>query len=660
MVWGVVGGDGGLDELEELAGQARRLVHARFGACAAHELTQLLRVGAWIFVEEFGLRLVVGQQNVAPAFQRMHARHAGTVVVGGGGNDGAHRIGICRAHELADVERLPLAPAVRSDALGFEHGIAQGVGQGGLAHGVCGQTDELLAELLQREHVALDLAFARGAIVWQVVRGVDWAMREFHGSYYPLTSSALRSSPIPDGAWRRHKEFHIVGRFAYSKSQFQDLAQQALDEARKAGATDAQVEVSEGQGMSVGVRSGQIENVEHNRDKSLSISVFDGQRRGHASTSDFSAQAIARTAKAAFDIARYTAEDDCAGLPEADQLAIGKPLAALDLYHPWDLTPQSAAKIALRAEKAAFAVDPRIQNSEGASVSAQESHFVLANSRGFCDGYATSSHSLSCAPIAGRGDDMQRDYWWTSECDPADLASPESVGRYAAERALSRLKARKLSTRKCPVLFESPLASGLIGSFTHAISGGALYRKSSFLQDSLGQAVWAAHIDLIEDPDLPKRRGSSPFDSEGVATRKRTLVDGGVLQGYLLGTYSARKLGMQTTGNAGGAHNLLLQSRLTQPQDDLRAMLRKLDTGLFVIELMGHGINYVTGDYSRGAMGFWVEGGKIRYPVQEITIAGNLRDMLRQVIAVGADTHTYGSKTTGSILIDGLTVGGAG
>jgi PmbA protein len=455
-----------------------------------------------------------------------------------------------------------------------------------------------------------------------------------------------------------------VGRFANSKLQFQDLAQQALAQARKVGASDAQVEVSEGQGMSVGVRSGQIENVEHNRDKSLSISVYDGQRRGHASTSDFSAEAIARTAQAAFDIARYTAEDDCAGLPDAEQLATGKSVAALDLsldlYHPWDLTPQTAAKIALRAEKAAFAVDPRIRNSEGASVSAQESHFVLANSRGFCDGYATSSHSLSCAPIAGRGDDMQRDYWWTSECDPADLASPEAVGRYAAERALSRLKARKLSTRKCPVLFESPLASGLISSFTHAISGGALYRKSSFLQGSLGQQVWADHIDLIEDPSLPKRRGSSPFDSEGVATHKRSLVDGGVVQGYLLGTYSARKLGMQTTGNAGGAHNLLLQSRLTQAKDDLRAMLRKLDTGLFAIELMGHGVNYVTGDYSRGVMGFWVEGGKIRYPVQEITIAGNLRDMLRNVVAVGADVHTYGSKTTGSILIDGMTVGGAG
>ena len=451
-----------------------------------------------------------------------------------------------------------------------------------------------------------------------------------------------------------------MGRFAYTKSQFQDLAQQALAEARKAGATDAQVEISEGQGMSVSVRSGQMENVEHNRDKSLSITAYDGQRRGHASTSDFSPEAIARTARAAFDIARFTAEDDCAGLPETELLAMGRKLPDLSLYHPWELTPQTAAKLALRAENAAFAVDKRIRNSEGASVSAQESHFVLANTRGFCDGYATSSHNLSCAPIAGSGDDMQRDYWWTSECDPADLARPEAIGRYAAERALSRLKARKLSTRKCPVLFESPLAAGLIGSFSHAISGGALYRKSSFLADCLGQQVWPAHIDLLEDPFIPKRRGSSPFDGEGVATHARKLLDGGVVQGYLLSTYSARKLGMQTTGNAGGAHNLLLQSRLTDPRDDLRAMLHKLGTGLFAIELIGHGVNYVTGDYSRGAMGFWVEGGEIRYPVQEITIAGNLRDMMRNVAALGADTHTYGNKTTGSMLVEGMTVGGAG
>lgn len=452
-----------------------------------------------------------------------------------------------------------------------------------------------------------------------------------------------------------------MGRFAYSRSDFERIVNQALDAARKAGASDAQAEVSEGQGLSVSVRNGQLENVENNRDKGLSITVYDGQRRGHASTSDFSPEAIERTAQAAFDIARYTAEDDCAGLPEAELLATQHAdVAALDLFHPWDISAEQAARIALRAERAAFAVDPRIRNSEGASVSTHVGHFLLANTRGFCDGYASSSHSISCAPIAGGGDDMQRDYWWSSKVDAAELTAPEKLGRYAAERALSRLKARRISTRQCPVLFEAPLAAGLIGSFTHAISGAALYRKASFLVDSLGQSVWADHIDLIEDPTIPKARGSVPFDGEGVKVQPRHLVQGGVVHGYLLSTYSARKLGMRSTGNAGGAHNLELRSRLTAPGDDLPAMLRKLDTGLFVIELIGHGINYVTGDYSRGAMGFWVERGEIRYPVHEITIAGNLRDMLRGVVAVGADTHTSGSKTTGSVLIDRMTVGGAG
>lgn len=451
-----------------------------------------------------------------------------------------------------------------------------------------------------------------------------------------------------------------MGRFAYSKADFQDIVQQALDAARQAGASDAQAEVSEAQGLSVSVRNGQLENVENNRDKGLSITVYAGQRRGNASTSDFSPEAIARTARAAFDIARFTAEDDCAGLPEPELLAQKTDARKLDLFHPWDLSAQDAAKIALRAERAALRTDARVTNSEGAGVSTHVGHFMLGNSRGFFGGYASSSHSLSCAPIAGGGDDMQRDYWWDSKCDPADLTRAEALGRYAAERALSRLKARKISTRQCPVLFEAPLAAGLIGSFTHAISGGSLYRKSSFLMDSLGQAVWPEHVDLIEDPFIPKARGSVPFDGEGVAVHKRHLVKSGVVQGYLLSTYSARKLGMQTTGNAGGAHNLALHSSLTAPGDDLPAMLRKLGTGLFVIELIGHGINYVTGDYSRGAMGFWVEDGHIRYPVQEITIAGNLRDMLRGVAAVGADRLTSGSKITGSILIDNMTVGGAG
>ena len=448
-----------------------------------------------------------------------------------------------------------------------------------------------------------------------------------------------------------------MGQFAYTKSQFQDLAALALQEAQNAGATDAAVEISEGQGLSVNVRRGEIEQVEHNTDKGLDITVYAGLRKGHANTSDFSPEAIRRTALAAFDIARYTAEDECAGLPEPGLLAksVRDPL----LFHHWNVDVKAAAELARRAEDAAFATDRRIRNSEGASVSAQHMHFVLANTRGFSNGYASSRHSLSCVPIAGRGNDMQRDYWYSSKRNPAQLARPEVVGRYAAERALSRLRARKLPTGQYPVLFEAPLAAGLIGSLVHAASGGTLYRKASFLVDHLGKPVMAAHLDLVEDPKIPDGMGSAPFDDEGVRTRARRVVKAGRLEGYFLSSYSGRKLGMPTTGNAGGPHNLTLTSRLTQSGDDLPAMLRKLHRGLFVIELMGHGINYVTGDYSRGVMGFWVDGGAIQYPVQEITIAGNLRSMLLGIAAVGSDVYQSGSRRTGSILVDGMTVAGS-
>ncbi|WP_297909618.1 metalloprotease PmbA [Thiomonas sp.] len=448
-----------------------------------------------------------------------------------------------------------------------------------------------------------------------------------------------------------------MGHFAYSPSDFQELAALALREAREAGASDAAVEVSEGQGLSVNVRLGRVEQVEHNTDKGLDVTVYAGQRRGHASTSDFSAQAIRSTVRAAFDIARYTAEDDCAGLPEPELLA-GRTREPR-LYHPWDPSVEQAVELARRAEDAAFATDRRIRNSEGASVSAQHMHFLLANSRGFSNGYASSRHSLSCVPIAGRGNDMQRDYWWSSHRDATRLADPEALGRYAAERSLSRLRARKIPTGQYPVLFEAPLAAGLIGSLVHAASGGTLYRKASFLVDQLGKQVLAPHLDLMEDPGVPDGMGSAPFDDEGVRTSKRRVVRAGVLEGYFLSTYSGRKLGMPTTGNAGGSHNLSLSSRLTRPGDDLAQMLRKLDRGLFVIELIGHGINYVTGDYSRGAMGFWVEGGEIRHPVHEITVAGNLRDMLRGIRAVGADVHVSGSRRTGSILLESMTVAGS-
>lgn len=446
--------------------------------------------------------------------------------------------------------------------------------------------------------------------------------------------------------------------FSYSRARFEELVDTAIAHARALGATDAGAEASEGVGLSVGVRMGELETVERNRDKSLGVTVYLGQRRGNASTSDFSRAAIERTVQAAYDIARFTAEDPAAGLPDPADVAQPHEQRDLDLFHPWSIDSEQAAALALACERAALAVDRRITNSEGASVSAQQSHFFSAHTHGFRGGYASSRHSLSVAPIAGRGEDMQRDYWYSSMRDAAELAAPEAVGRYAAERALSRLGSRKIATGECPVLFESPLAAGLLGSFVQAVSGGALYRRTSFLLDSLGKPVFADHIDVGEDPFVRSGKGSSPFDEEGVRVQPRQVVEAGRLQGYFLSTYSARKLGLKTTGNAGGSHNLTLSSRRTRAGDDLDAMLRQLGTGLFVTELMGQGVNYVTGDYSRGASGFWVENGRIAYPVQEITIAGNLRQMFMGIQAVGADAYTYGAKTVGSVLVDRMTVAG--
>ena len=437
---------------------------------------------------------------------------------------------------------------------------------------------------------------------------------------------------------------------------FRQLIERVLDESRRVGATDAAAEVSESQGLAVSVRRGSLETVEQTRDRSLDITVYVGQRRGSASTSDFSDQAVRDTVQAAYHIARHTAEDPAAGLPDADLLATEFP--DLDLYHPWNLPAEAAAELALQAERAALSTDKRITNSDGASVSSYEGHFVMGNTRGFLSGYPYSRHSLSVSPIAGRGGNMQRDDWYTSDRDWARLADPASVGRYAAERALSRLSARRIRTGRYPVLFEAPLACGLLGSLTQALSGGALYRKSGFLVDSLGRQVFPGDIDVSEDPAIKGAQGSGAFDDEGVRTQARKVIDGGVVQGYFLSSYTARKLGMVTTGNAGGSHNLVLASRKTRRGDDFRAMLRKLGTGLLVTELIGQGINYVSGDYSRGAFGYWVENGEIQHAVQEITIAGNLKDMFGSIAAVGADTLTRGTKTTGSILLPEMSIAG--
>jgi len=438
-----------------------------------------------------------------------------------------------------------------------------------------------------------------------------------------------------------------------------ELAADVLRHAERLGATACETDVSEGVGQSVTVRKDAVETIEFNRDKGIGVTVYLGRRRGHASTSDFSAQALRATVEAALSIARFTAEDAAAGLPEPELLA--REDLDLDLYHPWDLPVEAAIALARRAEQAACAVSPLVSNSEGATVSAHSAHFISANSLGFMGGFPSSRHFISCVPIAQRGKDMQRDDWYSGHRDPRDLAAPEAIGDYAARRALSRLGAKKLKTRQCRVMLEAPLAAMLIGSFVHAASGGSLYRKASFLVDALGKKIFPDWMRIDEHPHLKKGLASSPFDDDGVATHDRSVVQGGVLQGYFLSTYTARKLGMRTTGNAGGSHNLIVAPSPDAPPAaaGLAGLLRQMGTGLLVTELLGHGINYVTGDYSRGAAGYWVENGAIVYPVHEITIAGNLKDMFAGIETVGRDAVTRGSRTVGSIVVNRMTVAGS-
>ncbi|WP_071057809.1 metalloprotease PmbA [Pelistega sp. MC2] len=440
------------------------------------------------------------------------------------------------------------------------------------------------------------------------------------------------------------------------KKNFEALVQFALDEAKKLGASQSVAEVSESSGLSVTARKGKVETVEKTNDCSLGITVYKGKARASASTSSLDKDAIKTTVKAAWDIAQYTAEDEFAGLPDKEDLATKFP--DLKLYKPWDISSQEAIDLAIEVEDAALSYSSDITNSDGGSINTSSGRFVLANSHGFMAGYPYSNHGMSVVVIAGKGQKMQRDYWYTSDRYPERLAKPKAVGEYAAQRALARLGASRLPTGKYPVLFEAPLAIGLLGAFTQAISGGALYRKSSFLCDSLDTQVMAEHLNIIDDPFIKGAMGSSAFDEEGVRTQKRQLLENGILRGYLLSTYTARKLGMRTTGNAGGSHNLSITSSLTKKQDSFEQMLRKMGTGLLVTDLMGQGVNYVTGDYSRGAFGYWVENGIIQYPVQEITIASNLKDMFRQIVAIGSDTYTRGSKTSGSILIEQMSVAG--
>lgn len=436
------------------------------------------------------------------------------------------------------------------------------------------------------------------------------------------------------------------------QAQLESLVQQALAEARSQGASAAEAGVSFDAGLSVTVRLGEVETLEFNRDRGLGITVYFGQRKGSASTSDWSAAAVKETVQAACAIARYTGEDPCAGL--ADPALMARDIPDLQLCHPWGVAPEEAIEIARSCEDEARGFDARISNSEGASVSSHQGISVYGNSHGFVGGYPTTRHSISCAVIGKDDRGMQRDYWYTVARDAADMEGAAAVGRKAAERTVRRLGGRRLKTRQAPVLFVAELATGLLAHLVAAVRGGKLYRRASFLLDHLGKPIFPEFVRIEERPHLKKALGSAPFDSEGVATKPRDLVRDGVLQGYVLDSYSARRLGMQTTANAGGVHNL----SIAPGERDLDALLKEMDTGLLVTELMGQGINYVTGDYSRGAAGFWVENGEIQYPVEEFTIAGNLRAMFAGLVAVGNDVETRGSIRSGSLLLEPMTIAG--
>jgi len=436
-------------------------------------------------------------------------------------------------------------------------------------------------------------------------------------------------------------------------AQLQGQVEQVLAEARRQGATACEVAVSLGQGLSTSVRQGEVETVEFNRDQGFGITLYLGQRKGSASTSATGEAAIAETVAAALAIARHASEDDCAGL--ADAALMARELPELDLYHPWAISPEQAIERALECEAAAFATDGRIKNADGTSLNTHQGCRVYGNSQGFVGGYASTRHSLSCVMIAEDGGQMQRDYWYDVSRQGELLSDPLSIGRRAAERTVSRLGARPVPTCEVPVLFAAELAGGLFGHLLAAISGGNLYRHSSFLEGALGEQLFPGWLNLDERPHLPRALGSASFDGDGLATYAKPFVAGGELVSYVLGTYSGRKLGLPSTANAGGVHNLFV----SHGDEDQQALIRRMGRGLLVTELMGQGLNLVTGDYSRGAAGFWVENGEIQFPVQEVTIAGNLREMFRQIVAVGNDLELRSNIRSGSVLIERMTVAGS-
>lgn len=441
------------------------------------------------------------------------------------------------------------------------------------------------------------------------------------------------------------------------RARLEAVVREVLDQARKAGASAAEAAVSCDDGLSVNVRLGEVETLEYHRDQGVGVTVYFGNRKGSASTSDLKSEALRETVEAAARIARYTAEDPCAGLADAALMAHDYP--DLDLDHPWALEAEDAIVLARDCEAAAMQADARINNSEGSELSTFRGTAIYGNSHGFIGGYTGTRHSLSCTVVAEDEGGMQRDYWYSVARDRSALESPAEVGRHAAERTLRRLGARRLSTREAPILFAPELARGVIGHFVAAIRGGALYRKASFLLDALGEPLFPGFVRVHERPHLQGALGSAPFDGEGVRTGERDVVSGGVLQGYVLDSYSARKLGLVTTGNAGGVHNLLIEpGSVTGGTTDQTGLLKEMGTGLLVTELIGHGVNTVTGDYSRGAAGYWVENGELAWPVEEITVAGNLRDVFRRIVAVGSDVDARGNIQSGSLLVERMTIAG--
>jgi PmbA protein len=437
-------------------------------------------------------------------------------------------------------------------------------------------------------------------------------------------------------------------------AQLQDVVKFVLDEAARQGATQAAADASINQGLGVTVRLGEVETIEYQRDRGVGVTVYFGHRKGSASTADLGMGAIRDTVEKACTIARYTAEDPYSGLVDPEALA--RDIPDLDLYHPWTLAPEEAIELARRCESAGLAVDSRITNSEGGSVNTHRHLGVYGNSLGFIAPSAGTSHTISCSLIAQHGDEMQRDYWYSTSRDSTELDIPEDIGRRAGERAVARIGSRKLTTRKAPIAYSPDMARGLFRHFIGAIMGGSQYRKASFLLNAAGQEVFPSFLQMQERPHILKGLASAPFDGEGAATHDRDLVRDGVLQGYVLGSYSARKLGLKTTGNAGGIHNLIVAA--PGKALDAESFLTRMNTGLLVTEMMGQGVNGVTGDYSRGASGFWVENGKIAYPVHEVTIAGNLKQMYRDIVALGNDVDVRGGIRTGSVLIGEMTIAG--